>query len=847
MNEDLIVGLVGNAALLLSLGLLYDIVFQGNRAQAPVAHKIGSGLMIGGIAVVLMLMPVRWEAGVIFDTRSILLGLTGLFFGTLPTLLAMAIAAAYRLNLGGVGALGGVATILSSGVIGLVWRRYRVRDSRELTLSEIYLFGCVVHAAMVACMFLLPKELVQKTVGTLALPILAIFPVCTALLGNVLVGRQRKFRLDGELAHEKALFESIFRGISDAIVYADVNRNIVAINPGFTAVFGYTIDELAGENTSFFYESVEEYERQGQIRFNLNSAEQVRPYEVNYRRKNGLVFPGETLGTMIKGAGGEVLGYIGVIRDISERKQAEDALRETKERLSAIFDVANVGVSIIDANGKYVLFNSWWRDRLGYSDEEMKGLSHLDTTHPEDREAGAARFQEAIEGRLDRYRVEKRFVRKDKAVFWGDLSASVIRDSSNRAVNVVAMIVDISERKLAEAAQARFEVQVRESQKMEALGTLAGGVAHDFNNALATIIGNTELARQDVGRAHPALESLDEIEKASRRAKNLVQQILAFSRRQNTERAVISLAPAVQEAASLLRATLPSGIGLKVECSPEAPAVLADATQIEQVVLNLGNNAWHALQGRERAGAIDIRLAPALRDGARFTSLSVRDNGSGMSEATRLRIFDPFFTTKAVGEGTGLGLSVVHGIAKEHGAGIEVESALGEGTIMTIHFPSADAAAPSAGEAQFAAGGKGGEAPAFQGDGKHILYIDDDEAIVFLMKRTLERQGYRVSGYTDPQEALAAVRADPARFDLAVTDYNMPGMSGLDVAQELKQIRTDLPIVLASGYITEELRDKAPAVGIRELIYKPNTVDDLCEAVARIATADKTSRGAWLN
>ena len=845
MNPSLIAGLIGNAALLLSLGLLYDIAFRGGLRPAPVLRQIAYGILIGAMAVVLMLTPVKWHTGVIFDTRTILLGLTGLFFGAIPTFLAMTIAAIYRIGLGGAGMIVGIATILSSGLIGLVWRRYRFHESKEPSLAELYAFGGVVHIVMILCLFLLPLELARKAIAGLALPILLIYPVCTALLGNLLTDRQRRNRVDKELVHEKALFEAIFNGIPDAVIYADVSRSIVAINRGFTSIFGYRIDELAGRKTSYLYESIDDYERQGRIRFNPGSSVQTLPYQVNYRKKDGAAFPGETLGTVIKGASGEALGFIALIRDISERKRAEDTLRESEARLSAIFDVANVGVSITDASGKYAMYNSWWRDKLGYDDAEMRRLTNIDITHPEDREESTKAFNDLVSGKIDRYRLEKRFVAKNQSFFWGDLSVSAIKDRDNHVVNVVGMITDITERKRAEAAQAQAEAQLRESQKMEALGTLAGGVAHDFNNALATIIGNAELARQDVGSEHLALESLNEIIKASHRAKNLVQQILAFSRRQTVERKVMPLGPAVDEATRLLRSTLPAGITLNVDLAPDAPAVSADSNQIQQIVLNLGNNAWHAVRGARRAGVIDIRLTAKARHGRRFARLSVSDNGTGMDETTRQHIFEPFFTTKEVGEGTGLGLSVVHGIANDHGASVEVESTLGKGTTIAIDFPAvqtsdAQAAAPKTALDRNAAD----ELPSRQGEGKYILYVDDDESIVFLMTRMLARHGYRVSGHVDPREALAIARAEHGQIDLAVTDYNMPGMSGLEFASALKEIVPDLPVVLATGYITEELWREAPAAGISELIYKPNSVDELCNAVAHFAHAHRRNKDA---
>jgi two-component system cell cycle sensor histidine kinase/response regulator CckA len=282
-----------------------------------------------------------------------------------------------------------------------------------------------------------------------------------------------------------------------------------------------------------------------------------------------------------------------------------------------------------------------------------------------------------------------------------------------------------------------------------------------------------------------------------------------------------------------------------MECEPDAPAVLADATQVEQVLLNLCSNASQALQSQSRPGTIEIRLQAHRREAVRsqdaglalaygeiapgrYACLSVRDNGPGMDKETLSRIFEPFFTTKPVGKGTGLGLAVVHGIVQEHGGCIEVQSVPGEGSTFCVYLPATQATE----EAVHARHSSPAPAP---GRGKRVLFVDDDEAIVFLMKRLLERQGYRVSDYTDARAALAAVRADPAQFDLAVTDYNMPGMSGLEVARALREIRADLPVVVASGYITDELRAQAPAAGVSELVYKPDTVDEFFEAIERLA------------
>jgi len=393
---------------------------------------------------------------------------------------------------------------------------------------------------------------------------------------------------------------------------------------------------------------------------------------------------------------------------------------------------------------------------------------------------------------------------------------------------MLSAILDVTERKQAEEQREALEAQLRRAQKMDAVGTLAGGIAHDFNNILSAIVGNVELARQDVGTGHPALESLDEIRKASRRAKDLVNRILAFSREQPQPQHAIALSPVVEEAVKLLRATLPAGIELAVSLAADTPEVLADPTQIHQVIVNLGANAWQAME-QGKPGRIEIRVEGiAVGDAAarrglqpgRYAHLSVQDSGHGMDAATQERIFEPFFTTKDVGSGTGLGLSVVHGIVEGHKGAILVESEPGHGTTFHLYFPAAaacandDAAEPEAAAPQ-------------EGRGQHVLYLDDEESLVLLVTRMLERLGYRVSGFTVAKQALDAVRADPGQFDLVVTDYNMPGMSGLDVADELLRIRPDLPVAVTSGYISDDLRQKAGKSGVRHLVYKPNTVEEL--------------------
>ncbi len=464
---------------------------------------------------------------------------------------------------------------------------------------------------------------------------------------------------------------------------------------------------------------------------------------------------------------------------------------------------------------------------------------------------------------------------------WIATTGEIVKNPDGATIGLRGIVQDISDRVEAEAKRTSLENQLRESQKMEAIGTLAGGIAHDFNNILATILGNAELAREDASSNPQALESLTEIRKAASRARDLVQQILSFSRRQPTERKPVSLSPIVEEAGRLLRATLPARLNLHVVCADNLPRVLADITQMEQVVLNLATNAMQAMDNRpgnikicvdtvalERT-LIDAHPAlEAMLDkypvGA--VRLVVADDAHGMDEATVARIFDPFFTTKELNEGTGLGLSVVHGIVTAHEGVITVDSQPGMGTAFTIYLPitEQDTDSETGSDSDIDTDNEIGliavahkvksadikhdlpglnPPPAVgatqhrgQGDTCSILYLDDDESLVFLVERLLAKRGVDVSGFCDQHEALAVLRADPAKFALMVTDYNMPGMSGLEVAREVHVICPDLPVVVASGFIDETLREQADGAGIRELIFKANGAEQLCDAFVRIAT-----------
>jgi PAS domain S-box-containing protein len=530
---------------------------------------------------------------------------------------------------------------------------------------------------------------------------------------------------------------------------------------------------------------------------------------------------------------GRTIGVLGIARDVTDRRSTEAALRGAERRYRRLVDSNIIGVLIPHVDGRILEANDRFLGMVGRTQAEVRAgtLRWGDLTPPEGGEKTRRAFEE-----LERSGVcvpfEKEFVHRD-----GQRVPVLIVMAAleNAPGTFICVVVDMTEQKRAEAERQQLEARFRQAQKMEAIGQLAGGVAHDFNNILAAILGNVALARADTAPDHPARPSLDEIGRAARRARDLVHHILAFSRQQPPERSFVQLRPVVEEVAAMLRAAIPTSVDVVVRCADDVPRVWVDETQVHQALLNLGTNASHALNGKP--GRVEIQLTrvevdaelarkhPSLHPGP-YVRLSVRDSGVGMDLGTLERIFEPFFTTRPLGQGTGLGLSVVQGIVLSHGGAVTVATEPGVGTLFTIYLPVSavnEAAAPPM-----------PAPPTARGRGRHVLYLDDEETLVYLVTRILERSGYLVSGFTRPEDALAALRASPAAYDLVVTDFNMPGASGLHVAAQVRTIRPDLPVAMASGYITEDLRERARRVGVQEVIYKPNTVEELCETIDRL-------------
>ena len=625
----------------------------------------------------------------------------------------------------------------------------------------------------------------------------------------------------------------------DAIVVVDNLGTLQEFNPAAENLFGHRRADVLGQNMSDLlvpprYRSAH---MRGMERFRGTGYEHVvgRRLEVPALRADGSEFMAEL--SLVRVPGQEPAQFAAFLRDISDRKRAEAALRSEQARFSAVFEFAPDAVLILDVDGRILMANRSAEKTFGLPRAELTQLGIGDVVGDATSDSPGASgellppttvVEESRTNMSSGTRPAHEARRKDGSRVPIEMNLSPIE--LDEGLRVVAVIRDVSARLKSQKDRARLEEQLRQAQKMQSLGTLAGGVAHYFNNVLAAILANVELLRDVVDPTPTVTEHLDMIAAASGRGRDLVKQILAFSRQTPSRRVVTSLVGVVEEVVQLLRATIPAGIELVLTTAPKVPNVQVDPTQIHQTFLNLATNAWHAIErptGRITLDVDTLNLSPSegsdlgIQPG-RYARVRVSDTGVGMSEATVKRIFEPFFTTKTVGHGTGLGLAEAHGIVSEHGGGLTVSSQMGDGTTFTVLLPAVDAPLVTKDRAP--------SRPPMPRGAAHVLLIDDEEPLLRVGKRLLERQGYQVTGFSNPEQAVAAFQASPETFHILVTDQNMPRMTGVEVITALRATQPNLPVLLLSGN-GYQIREDGKLARVHRL-DKPFTGSTLAIAIA---------------
>ncbi len=536
---------------------------------------------------------------------------------------------------------------------------------------------------------------------------------------------------------------------------------------------------------------------------------------------------------------GKVSATFGVFSDITDRVLVEKALQESEARLRLTFDQAPIGAVTIGLDGCFVQMNDALCRLSGYTSSELTGRSFKEITHPEHVEADERNALLLLEGAIEQYSTETRYIRRDGQLIWTLVTARCARDASGRALYILAMVEDITERKRAENERARLQAQFLQSQKMESVGRLAGGVAHDFNNLLMVINGYSAMVLDRLNPNDPSRNLVSEVYKAGDRAAALVRQLLAFSRKQILQQEPVDLNEMICEMEKMLLRLVGEDIEIITTLKPTLNLVLADRHQMEQVILNLAINARDAMP---RGGKLAIRTEHVrwghacprclaeVRPGA-YVHVSVRDTGTGMDEETRQHLFEPFFTTKEVGQGTGLGLATVHGIVLQSGGHIDVESEPGQGSCFHLYLPAVGAQSGISVMPAVAAPAGGTET---------ILLVEDQPEVRQFTATVLREYGYAVLQASGGEEALAAYASQP--IDLLLTDVVMPKMSGTDLAARVRQGQPDVKVLFMSGYSMEVLAWRETGTTGAAFIQKPFAREELAAKVREVLNPGLSSR-----
>ena len=518
-------------------------------------------------------------------------------------------------------------------------------------------------------------------------------------------------------------------------------------------------------------------------------------------------------------------------REVAERRRIEEALRLSEMHLAEAQKLSHTGSFGWDPSSGSVHWSEETYELMGLPHTVRPAVEHvMRRVHPEDLALYRDEFSQALRAgeALD---FEHRLLLDDGSVRHVHVRARPLRQASG-GVEYLGAVTDVTRRKQAESERLKLEARLGRAEKLEAIGTLAGGIAHDFNNILGAILGYAELAQDKAREGHPIGEDIAQVMHAGHRGRRLVENILAFSRSGIGRRGPVHVESVVDETLALLAASLPAGVRLKQELHAGDAAVVGDATQLHQVAMNLCTNGIQAMAGRgqltvtlDRQDLLRQRvLSHGVLEPGSHVRLAVSDTGSGIAPAALERIFDPFFTTKALREGTGLGLSLVHGIVTESRGAIDVTTREGEGSTFTVWLPCS-------GETSLPAADAVGALP--HGKGETVMVVDDEQALVNLAEETLARLGYEPAGFESSLAALAAFRAEPQRYDLVLTDQTMPDLMGAELAQEIRQLRPGVPVLLMSGYQGPQLTALAQAAGVRDILHKPLVRRDVAEALAR--------------
>jgi PAS domain S-box-containing protein len=843
--------LIQNTALLLAMAFIYDVLTSRHRLENwPLPVQVAVGAVLGILGIIIMLSSWIYVPGIIFDTRSVLLGIAGLFFGVVPTAVAMVMTAIFRLSQGGTATLTGVAVICTTGTLGIIWRHHRRRPLEELTWKELYLFGLIIHLGMLALMLTLPWPTALQVLTRITPPVLAIYPVATALLGLLMVVRLRREGIATLLATSEERLRLALAAANQGLYDLNVQTGEAQVSQEYATMLGYDPATFRETNARWLeHLHPDDYHRVAAV-YRDYVAGTIPEYRVEFRQRTRT---GEwkwilSVGKVVEyDAEGRPLRMLGTHTDITERKQVEEALRESEESYRTLINNLP-GLTyrcLNDEHRTLLFFSEGVKQMTGYPASDFirnAARSYASIINPEDRLHVNRAVQDGVNVHHP-YELEYRLIRADGTIIWVYEKGQGVFDAAGKLLWLDGVIIDITELRQAHAEKERLQAQLLQAQKMESVGRLAGGVAHDFNNMLQTILGYCDLTLCELEAESPLQDNIREIRKAAVRSADLTRQLLAFARKQTAAPRVLDLNETVAGMLKMLQRLIGEDIELVWAPGPDLWRVKIDPSQLDQVLANLAVNARDAISD---TGKITIATENTQLDAAHcagrpeclpgdYVMLTVSDTGCGMDQATITQIFEPFFTTKEQGKGTGLGLATVYGIIRQNHGFVKVRSFPDQGTTFRIYLPRVTAELTDSPLASVVVTPAGGGT-------ETVLLVEDEEAILKLGKAILELGGYHVLVARQAAEAIRLAQEHPGRIHLLVTDVVMPEMNGRELAQTIMAQRPGIRCLYMSGYTADIVAQHGVLEEGVHFIQKPFSVRDFSNAVRRALEHQPTEK-----
>lgn len=894
MNNPALIALIQNAALLLAMVAVFDIMTTRQRLVNKPVQQALVGVVLGAFCIGVMMASFVLRPGIIFDTRSVLLCISGLFLGTIPTVVAMAMAVVFRASQGGAAALTGVSVILATGTLGIVWRKFRQGPLESISARELYGLGLAAHVIMLLLMFTLPRQTALQVVGGIGVPVMVIYPVATMVLGLLMANRLRHEGIavssrKGEERLRLAL-EAARMGIFDW----DMLKNRLTWSEWHERLWGYEAGEFGGSFAEF------------EVRVHPDDLPTVKAEVAHcvdsrsaFSHEFRVVWPDGSL-HWVSAAGefdfdptGRAVRMRGTVVETTERRRAEEALRLSSERLELI---ARTTGSVVGKSSVAEMADSLTRMVQACFEADACVMRELDGEHLVLLSAAGVE-PSLLQPRMPVYGLAAEILQTRKALIVPDMrvhrlqrglpeqphdgwqflsyagvplavqdevigilgiyTTDRLREFSELDVQHLQIVADsvaialanerlfrrvadqrdrleaeVAERKRAEEERERLQSQLTQAQKMESVGRLAGGVAHDFNNMLSVILGHAELLLDRLPSNDPLASDIREIRGAAERSADITRQLLAFARKQTVAPRLLELNATVEGMLRMLRRLIGEDVALEWRPGGEVACVRIDPSQVDQILVNLCVNARDAIGGVgtisiattvEEIGDLYRQTRPWATTG-QYAQLSVSDTGSGMSKETIGKLFEPFFTTKELGRGTGLGLATVYGIVKQNGGFIDVRSEPGRGTQFLIFLPHHDQPADASTPPPL-------KEAAAKPRRETILLVEDEPQILKMTTMMLERQGYSVLQAGSPTDALRLADTHPGRIDLLLTDVVMPEMNGRDLAASIAQRFPGIRRLFMSGYTADVIAHHGIVEEGVAFIQKPFVMKDLAAKV----------------